>query len=153
MTSPQEKVGNKGVEVLKIQTDEYLRQAWRIRHEVFVIGQQIAAEDEFDTFENESTHFLALFNGFPCGAARWRVTDNGVKLERFAVLEAYRGKGIGSALVVAVLQDIENSSIASDKIIYLHAQTTAMKLYTKFNFKQVGDAFYECNIKHYKMMK
>lgn len=153
MTSLQENVGNKGVEILKIQTDENQQRSWRIRHEVFVKGQQVPAKYELDAFEKESTHFLALYDGFPCGTARWRITEEGVKLERFAVLEAYRGKGIGSALVVAVLHNIEHSSKTSDKIIYLHAQTTAMGLYTKFNFKEVGNAFYECSIMHYKMVK
>ena len=153
MTNPPANVGNKGIEVLKVQTKENQRHAWRIRHEVFVIGQQVPAEDEFDEFENGSTHFLALYDGFPCGAARWRITGKGVKLERFAVLEAYRGKGVGSGLVTAVLQDIGNASETSGKNIYLHAQTSAIGLYTKFDFQQVGEAFYECSIKHFKMVR
>jgi GNAT superfamily N-acetyltransferase len=30
--------------------------------------------------------------------ARWRKTDKGYKLERFAVLKQYRGLGVGQAL-------------------------------------------------------
>ena len=153
MTSLPANVGNKGIEVLKIRTEENLQHAWRIRNEVFVVGQQIPAQDEFDKFENEATHFLALYNGFPCGAARWRITERGVKLERFAVLAEYRGKGVGNELVAAVIESIKNPSNPSTKDIYLHSQESAVGFYEKLGFEKLGAPFYECNIKHYKMVK
>ena len=106
---------------------------------------------EYDEFESVSMHFLACIDDRPVGTARWRVTPNGVKLERFAVLEDDRGKGVGQALVVAVLEDILNHPETATMNKYLHSQLSAVPLYLKFGFEKVGDIFEECNIMHYKM--
>jgi len=140
------------VEVIKIADSSNLEIAHRIRYEVFVIGQNVPEEEEIDQYENECRHFLAKVNGIPCGAARWRITEKGVKLERFAVLENYRGQGVGSALVQAVLQDIQTVPELNDRMHYLHAQLSAMPLYRKYGFKPVGEMFRECEIDHYKMV-
>jgi predicted GNAT family N-acyltransferase len=141
------------IEVSKIINEEDLVLAHSIRYEVFVIGQHVPAEAEIDQYEDECTHFLARANGTPCGAARWRITQNGVKLERFAVLEAYRSMGIGSALVEAVLRDIETKPETADKTQYLHAQISAMPLYQKFGFRKEGEMFQECDIDHFTMIR
>lgn len=124
-----------------------LQQAFAIRHEVFVIGQNCPAELERDR-EEESTHFLATVNDKPAGAARWRKTDNGYKLERFAVLDQFRGFGVGQALVKAVLNDLPVDA----HYIYLHAQTPAVPLYLKSGFETEGEEFEEAGIKHFKMV-
>ena len=141
------------IDVLKIQEAGDLEAAKKIRYEVFVIGQQVPVEEEIDQFEEESFHFLALLDGIPAGGARWRFTDRGIKLERFAVLEKYRERGVGSALVEAVLKDIEVHPGAHGKKLYLHAQLSAIRLYSKFGFKKEGSMFQECDIDHYKMSK
>lgn len=141
------------IEVIKVSSKEHLKQAQHIRYEVFVEGQNVPVDEEIDQYEDSSTHFLALQNGVPCGAARWRKTENGIKLERFAVLAESQGKGIGSALVQAVLEDIDSSRDLASNSKYLHAQLAAMPLYSKFGFEKVGELFLECDIEHYKMVK
>ena len=110
-------------------------------------------DEEIDSFESESRHFLAFVDDVPCGAARWRFTEHGVKLERFAVLEEYRGMGVGGALVGAVLKDIQDDPASAGKTMYLHAQVSAMRLYGKFGFEKTGGIFQECAIDHYKMIR
>jgi predicted GNAT family N-acyltransferase len=141
------------LEVTKITSREDLFLAHKIRHEVFVVGQNVPAEEEIDQYENDCTHFLARINNIPCGAARWRETANGVKLERFAVLESYRSQGVGSALVAAVLRDIEAKPETASRRKYLHAQISAMPLYQKFGFRKEGEMFRECDIDHYAMIR
>lgn len=145
------------IHVLPIFSPTDLDQAFAIRREVFVIEQQVPEAEEYDEFETISRHFLALFldkKGIsrPCGTARWRRTSKGVKLERFAVLKAYRGKGVGKALVKSVLDDVFSLQPEPIESIYLHAQISAMPLYASFGFKAVGSMFDECNIQHYKMV-
>jgi predicted GNAT family N-acyltransferase len=140
------------ITVKHISSPEDLKQVFAIREKVFVQEQQVPAEEEYDEFEGSSRHFLAFSGGNPCGTARWRYTDKGVKLERFAVLEEYRSRKVGSALVQAVINDIRKDANSKGKKLYLHAQLTAMPLYSKFGFQPVGDMFEECNIKHYKMV-
>lgn len=76
-------------------------------------------------------------------------TDQGYKLERFAVLKAYRGKRIGQALVAAALADLP----ADAHYIYLNAQLPAMPLYAKFGFVAEGPQFEEAGFQHFKMVK
>lgn len=139
------------LKVKKIATKEQLEAAFEIRENVFVHEQQVDPKDEYDEFEDDSVHFLATLDEKPVGTARWRFTENGVKLERFAVQKEARGKGVGQALVAAVLEDILAHPEATGKLKYLHAQLTAVPLYSKFGFIKVGDIFEECGIKHYQM--
>ncbi len=153
MTNRQGKSG-KDIQVFKISNEEDIKSAHNIRYEVFVIGQNVPFDEEIDEYEEVSFHFLAKIEGkIPCGAARWRITDNGVKLERFSVLEKYRGMGIGTALVDAVLKDVDSTPEARNQPLYLHAQLGAIKLYRNFGFKRVGKMFQECDIDHYTMVK
>lgn len=137
--------------VEKITTKEQLQAAFHIRERVFVVEQEVEAEEEYDEYEDTSLHFLASLDGLPVGTARWRFTTNGVKMERFAVVKEARSQGVGQALVAAVLADIDALPEAKAKMKYLHAQLHAMPLYAKFGFQQVGEQFEECAILHYKM--
>ena len=138
--------------VKRIENRKDLKKAQEIRHVVFVIGQNVPVEDEIDTFENESNHYLAFLNNTPVGAARWRVTSNGVKLERFSVLKEYRGSGVGAALVEQIIKDLKKIEESKNKEIYLHAQIDVVPFYRKFGFAKVGDMFEESGILHYKMI-
>ncbi|MBD1394900.1 GNAT family N-acetyltransferase [Mucilaginibacter glaciei] len=134
------------IEVKKVDNAADLQTAFAVRHQVFVIEGICPPELEREN-EEVSHHFLATVDGQPAGAARWRKTDNGYKLERFAVLSQFRG-GVGSALVKAVLDDLP----ADAGYVYLHAQTPAVGLYKKFGFITEGAEFEEAGIKHYKMV-
>ena len=133
------------------RTEDEISTAFDIREKVYIDEQQIDRSDEFDQFEDESRHFVAYADGRPCGAARWRFTSEGAKLERFAVLPEFRRKGVGAALVAAVIDDICSRPDYQDQLLYLNAQESAMSLYAKFDFAPVGEPFYECDIKHFRM--
>ena len=152
MTKHQGKTGNPAITVAKVADPEQLKMAQKIRYDVFVIGQRVPEEEEIDQYEDDCTHFLAYMDGTPCGAARWRFTDEGAKLERFAVLQDFRGLGVGSALVASVMDDIEKH-LDFNGNFYLNAQLSAIPLYAKFGFEKVGPMFQECDIDHYKMVK
>ncbi len=140
------------IEARRITDPAAQQVAFRIREAVFVDEQRVPAEEEYDEHEATSRHFLAYAGGEPAGTARWRFTEKGVKLERFAVLQRYRGRQVGSALVRAVLEDVRQHPQYHGQPMYLHAQVTAMPLYAKFGFRPVGDLFFECDIEHYKMV-
>ena len=121
--------------------------AFEIRRKVFVVEQEVEEREEYDEFEPTSIHYLVFVDDTAVGTARWRVTENGIKLERFAVLKEYRNAGAGKAVLLNVLKDV----IPLEKKIYLNAQVTAMKFYEREGFISEGDMFIECNIKHYRM--
>jgi len=142
------------IRVIKVKNNNDLERAYKIRKQVFVEEQMVPLEDELDAYEEVSEHFLALDNeDEACGAARWRFTEEGVKLERFAVLNSHRAKGVGTALVEAVLKDIKTNPNTKGSKYYLHAQMDAVPLYRKFGFETVGPEFVECGITHKKMIK
>jgi predicted GNAT family N-acyltransferase len=139
--------GIKKIQVNWVSDPADLENVFAIRREVFVDEQNCPPELEWE-FEDESTHFLAMVDAEPAGAARWRKTDKGYKLERFAVLKTFRGYGVGQALVKAVLNNLP----ADATYIYLHAQIQVVSLYEKFGFKKIGPEFEEAGIRHYKMV-
>ena len=134
--------------VNKIKNKEELEKAFAVRKTVFVEEQNCPPELEWEN-EEESIHFLAELNGIPCGACRWRKTDKGYKLERFAVLKDFRGQGVGRALIAEALSDLPEDA----HYIYLNAQLDAMSLYAKFGFVAEGDQFEEAGIQHFIMVK
>ena len=139
--------------VSKVSDIRDLDAAFTIREKVFVQGQGVPADDEYDQHDRQRTtcHYLALVDGQPAGAARWRPTENGVKLERFAVLPEFQGHGVGTALVQQVLADVQAEAPDAAQV-YLHAQLRAIPLYERTGFQKVGEMFEECDIQHYKMV-
>lgn len=111
----------------------------------------MSPEEEFDEYEAAALHYLAFCDNIPCGTARRRFTEKGVKLERFAVLPEFRKRGVGSAPVEFVLKDLRADQRSVGREVYLHAQLAAMPLYEKFGFLKQGAEFEECGIRHYKM--
>lgn len=136
------------LKIIKATRKDELEQVFAIRKIVFVDEQGVPPEIEWE-HEDDSTHFLALSDYKPCGACRWRKTDKGFKLERFAVLKDFRGHGIGRAMIATALDDLPSNA----GVIYLNAQLEAVSLYAKFGFVAEGDHFDEAGIKHVRMVK
>ncbi|MEX0968504.1 MAG: GNAT family N-acetyltransferase [Bacteroidia bacterium] len=132
------------INVSQVRNEKEREEVFMIRRKVFVEEQQVAPDEEYDEFENTSTHYIATIDDMPAGTARWRETGSKVKLERFAVLKEYRGKGIGKALVNAVVSDAGRLN----KPVYLHAQLPVIKFYEKHGFKAEGKIFEEAGILH-----
>ena len=120
----------------------------RVRNDVFVLEQGVSETDEYDEFESSARHYLITKNDVSCGVARWRKTDKGIKLERFAVLSKFRRSGLGKRLVKEVLKDV----MPMRQKIYLHAQIQTVYFYQKLSFAIDGKIFEEAGIKHYKMI-
>lgn len=129
------------------QSSKQLQQIFDVRRKVFVEEQMVDEAEEYDEFETSSTHLIAKLNNTVVGTCRFRNTDKGIKLERFAVLEDARSKNVGEKLVLNALSMVDKS-----QTIYLHAQVQVVDFYSKYGFKKVGDEFVEANIRHYKMV-
>lgn len=139
--------------IRKAANPDELSHAFQIRETVFVKEQRVSPEEEYDRHDASATH-LVVYDAeeVPCGTARWRSTNRGIKLERFAVLRSHRGQGVGRLLLETILWDIDEDPNVGQQSVYLHAQTGAVGFYEKFGFDRVGDEFEECNIKHYEMI-
>ena len=131
----------------QFENTKLMKTAHNIRYEVFVIGQNCPEDIEWE-FEEESTHFLVFENKEAVATARHRETENGYKLERFAVLESKRSNGYGHIVLKAILEDLSDFN----GNIYMHAQLDVIPFYEKMGFEKEGDLFVEANIIHYKMV-
>lgn len=132
--------------VKPVENQQELDFTHQIRRTVFVIEQNCPEDIEWE-YEEESKHFIALVDEVAAGTARWRQTDKGYKLERFAVLKPYRNKEVGASLLKYLLADVPNDG----KTIYLHAQLAAKNFYAKHGFLPKGEHFWEGGIEHVMM--
>lgn len=133
----------------KIQaSDVEFELAKQIRKAVFVEEQGVSEREEYDRFEDVANHYLVFQKDEAIATARWRTTDFGIKLERFAVLPKFRGKGVGCFLVKEIVEEVKGVA----KPIYLHAQIQVVQFYQNLGFEKVGPLFEEAGIKHYKML-
>ena len=65
-----------------------------------------------------------------------------------AVLKEWRGKGVGAALLGAMLDRARSRFMAR---AVLHAQTQAAGFYRRFGFSERGEPFQEAGISHVEM--
>lgn len=130
-----------------IQENNLMDHAYAIRRLVFVEEQNVSREEEFDDKDGVSKHYLVQHNDQWIGTARWRFTENGIKLERFAILKEFRNKGAGKEILNAILKDVSSLH----EVVYLHAQESALEFYKKHGFEIKGERFFEANIPHFKM--
>ncbi len=116
-----------------------------IRKTVFIDEQHVPEELEWDGRDTECTQFLASFDSTPVATAR--LTPEG-QIGRMAVLKDFRGKGLGSQLLVAVIAQAKH---AGHKQVFLHAQVSVIKFYQQHGFAAEGESFIDAGIEHRSM--
>jgi predicted GNAT family N-acyltransferase len=118
----------------------------RIRHAVFVVEQKVDAREEWDGADAECHHALALTaEGEVIGTARMQPSG---KIGRVAVLQPWRGRGIGRQLMEYLLQVATRQGMSR---VYLNSQESAVAFYERLGFVCVGEPFVEANIPHRRM--
>ena len=135
------------VNVKIVKNDQEKELVLSIRKIVFIKELNIPEHMEIDDNEDLATYVLANIGSEYVGTARWRDTDSGIKLERFAVLSEYRSYGVGTAMTKFILNELDHS-----KLIYLNAQESAISFYEKLGFDSIGSRFDEVGIAHQKMI-
>lgn len=133
------------IKVDQVTDEKLIEIAFAIRRQVFVEEQNVSRERE-SMDDEEAVHYLATVNGLPAGAARYRITEKGAKIERIAVLNTYRGKRIGEAILLKILDDLKD-----EKKIFLYAQVNASPFYIKNGFRQTDNYFLDAGIEHVEM--
>jgi len=105
----------------------------RLRWTVFVEEQGVPPSLELDARDRaDAVHALALLDGVPCGAGRFVFVEPGTaKIERMAVIDDVRGRGVGRAL----LQHLETEARQRGAQKFtLAAQTHARRFYEKAGY-------------------
>ena len=126
---------------------ELAAQAAPIRFEVFVEEQRVPAEMELDEFDALSCHALALVDGRPVGTGRLLPDGH---IGRMAVVVGWRGRGVGAALLQALIDEAGRRGIAQ---LALSAQTHALGFYRRFGFMPEGEVYEEAGLPHQVMTR
>jgi predicted GNAT family N-acyltransferase len=123
-----------------------------IRRAVFVHEQGVTEAEEWDGLDAQSTQFLA-FAGYRsvAGTARLRTGLDGVaRAERVAVVPAWRGQGIGRALMEALEAEARARGCRE---VLLHAQVRVAPFYAGLGYAAQGEVFEDARIPHQAMRK
>ncbi|NCB00533.1 MAG: GNAT family N-acetyltransferase [Spirochaetia bacterium] len=129
---------------------ELLVKCIAIRREVFIEEQSVPFEIEQDGLDTMSSHLLIEKEGVPIATMRMRRTDEGIKLERIAVLKSFRGLGVGKILVNNAINHLREEEHQAK--IYLHAQESATQFYTTLSFVFTEEKTVEGGINHVTMV-
>ena len=119
-----------------------------IREAVFLREQGVPEDMEWDAFDAVSRHALA-FDDSGRPIATGRLLPDG-HIGRMAVLQDWRGQGLGSAVLASLLAEAARLGYPA---LMLHAQTHAAPFYARFGFRPQGPEFMEAGIPHVLMAR
>lgn len=119
-----------------------------VREPVFVQEQQVPIELEWDELDPVCVHVIARdAAGTPIGTGRLTPEH---KIGRMAVLPEWRGRGVGDALLLALIEEAAQRRWPE---LRLHSQASAVGFYVKHGFVPYGDRFMEAGIEHQSMRR
>ena len=131
-----------------VEYDSALPDLRSVRETVFVQEQQVPLDLEWDELDPLCRHVLARDNeGRPIGTGRLTPEH---KIGRMAVLAHWRGRGVGDALLLAL---IEQARRAGWREVSLHAQVSAIGFYVRQGFLPYDAPFVEAGIDHQSMRR
>ncbi len=119
-----------------------------VREPVFVQEQQVPIELEWDELDPLCVHVIARdAAGTPIGTGRLTPEH---KIGRMAVLPEWRGRGVGDALLLALIDEAAQRRWPE---LHLHSQASAVGFYVKHGFVPYGERFMEAGIEHQSMRR
>ncbi|WP_037668837.1 GNAT family N-acetyltransferase [Streptomyces griseus] len=147
---------------VRVAEDPADREAcFAVRKEVFVAEQGVPREIEYDAYDAEAVHVLAVReDGVSLGTGRLLFGEAAAaktggdpsvgSLGRLAVARAARGLGVGAALVRAVEEAARARGLTA---VDLHAQTQALGFYERLGYEAYGPEFPDAGIPHRAMRR
>ena len=134
-----------------VETESELEGAINVRMRVFVIEQQIPAEEELDDADAAATYAIALNHGQIVGTGRLLYLDGGVaQIGRMAVDRQFRRRGVGGRILSFLEDEARAQGFGS---CMLHAQEYVKAFYAGSGYVEHGDVFLEADIPHVEMRK
>ncbi|WP_217143137.1 GNAT family N-acetyltransferase [Streptomyces sp. AC627_RSS907] len=133
-----------------------------VRKDVFVREQQVPEDIEYDAYDADAVHVLAVReDGVALGTGRLLLGEaaaarNGDgdpavgSLGRLAVTRDARGLGVGAALVRALEEAARARGLTG---VDLHAQTHALGFYARLGYAAYGPEFPDAGIPHRAMRR
>ena len=136
--------------VLRVEWAREQARLSSVRRRVFIEEQGVPEALEWDAADADAgtMHLLAMDrDGRAIGCAR--VLADG-HIGRMAVLQGWRGRGVGRALLAAALNA---AKARGHSVVKLSAQTHAAGFYARAKFSVVSEVYQEAGIAHVAMEK
>ncbi|MCW2668823.1 MAG: acetyltransferase [Frankiales bacterium] len=133
--------------IARLATAADMPAVFALRHEVFVVGQDVPEELERDELDAVSDHAVAVVDDQVVGTGR--LLPDGT-IGRMAVSPAVRGQGIGAAVLTVLEERARERGLAA---IELHAQVHALGFYDRYGYVPFTEVYLEAGIEHRSMRK
>lgn len=117
-----------------------------VRRAVFIEEQAVPESLEWESLDPECAWFVARAGGGEV-VGIVRLTPDG-RIGRMAVLPSWRRRGVGAALLDAVMMAARRQGCATPR---LSAQTHAVAFYARFGFQVEGEVYQDAGIPHLAM--
>jgi ElaA protein len=129
-------------------TRDELHELVRLREEVFVVGQRITAEAEFDGRDPEAHHLLGrLAAGRLVATARLFLDAEPVKVGRVCVAPDLQRAGLGTE----VMREVDRALGARPAA--MSAQAHLVPWYERLGWRATGAVYDECGIPHRRLVR
>jgi predicted GNAT family N-acyltransferase len=137
-----------GFEIRLAEWKQDLALIREVRETVFVTEQDVRPEEEWDGLDPECFQVLAVDKEErPIGTARLSAKG---KIGRMAVLQEWRKRGVGSALLTTLIDQARGRGFER---VEVDAQVRALHFYAKHGFVASGPEFMDARIPHRKMTR
>ena len=134
-----------------VENEDELAGAVSVRMRIFVLEQQIPAEEELDDADATATHAIALHQGQVVGTGRLVYRqDSTAQIGRMAVDQTFRRRGIGGRILDFLEEEARSQGV---RRCILHAQEYVKSFYAAHGYREHGDIFLEVDIPHIEMHK
>jgi len=140
---------NQSLEIQPVSWQEGQPDLEAVRIDVFVMEQHVPQDIEMDDRDASCLHVLAKDKTQPIGTGRIDIEKQG-KIGRVAVLQEYRGQGVGKAIMDSLETMARKAHLST---VWLNAQISAQPFYEHQGYVPSGDTFLEANIPHCRMEK
>ncbi len=141
--APVELTRGDGWRLLQVPWASHEEVLLAIRFEVFVEGQNVPHDEEVDGLDPDCVHVLVEADDGSAVATGRLLPD--AHIGRMAVREPWRGKGIGGAVLEALVGAARERGEAK---VVLAAQTHAIPFYSRHGFRVYGPVFDDAGIPH-----
>jgi predicted GNAT family N-acyltransferase len=138
---------------VRLARPEDLPAVFALRHEVFVLGQDVPEELERDEYDDVVDHGVALVDGVLLATGRLlppAEPGGAATVGRMAVAESARGQGLGARVLTLLEQTARERGWPA---VELHAQTHATGFYDRAGYTPYGEVYLEAGIEHLSMRK
>lgn len=136
-----------GVAVQLVDWSTHAPALTAVRAAVFVVEQGVPPELEIDGLDPDCVHAAAIAQGRVVGTGRLLPE---ARVGRMAVLEAWRGRGVGGRMLDAL---VWAARARGDGEVHLAAQVDAIDFYRRHGFEGSGEDFLEAGIVHRHMVR